>query len=80
MLLLLSFAADVCPELQPPVNGKLDLPSRTFGSLATYSCDAGFVLFGNSVRGCLAGGIWSGEDPVCGRESNGSYRADSTKT
>ena len=35
------------------------------GSVATYFCDAGFELVGNSIRICEEDGNWSGEAPIC---------------
>ena len=38
----------------------------TLGSIATYMCDDGYVLTGNSTRTCQADGTWSGDSPTCG--------------
>ncbi len=35
------------------------------GSEATYSCDQGFDLEGESRRRCQSDGAWSGEAPSC---------------
>ena len=37
----------------------------TFNSRATYTCDRGFVLSGQSVRTCQSDGEWSGRAPEC---------------
>ena len=42
----------------------------TFGQTATYSCDPGYNLVGNSTRMCQADGVWSGNEPTCMSESN----------
>lgn len=39
------------------------------GDKATYTCDYGFELSGNSQRVCQASGEWSGSDPTCERKS-----------
>ena len=57
--------AVVCPALSRPENGIVTLNGVTFGSLATYVCNTGFVLDGNVQRMCLATGEWSGSDPSC---------------
>ncbi|CAI8048337.1 hypothetical protein GBAR_LOCUS26681 [Geodia barretti] len=38
--------------------------TRPFSS-ATYTCDSGFGLVGQSVRTCEQSGSWSREPPVC---------------
>jgi len=44
------------------------IPNRTmrrYGSSLLYSCDAGYLLLGDSERRCLANGTWSGDAPTC---------------
>ena len=36
-----------------------------FGQTATYSCDTGYILVGDSNRTCQATGVWSGSEPIC---------------
>ena len=36
-----------------------------FGSLATYHCNPGFILWGNASRLCTEEGIWTGVKPQC---------------
>ena len=66
-----------CPALQPIPNGVLTYgptftPSSAAyfdqGTLALYTCNAGFTLVGSESQLCLAGGIWSGQPPVCQRK------------
>ena len=53
-----------CPTLLPPSNGHVSLMG--LGPLqASYTCDSGFSLVGQSVRTCEQSGKWSGEPPVC---------------
>ncbi len=62
-----------CPSLAPPVNGVLTFTPGTdnsnigLGSVATYSCNLGYMLVGPSTRVCLTanGGAWSGNEPAC---------------
>ena len=35
---------------------------------ATYSCNTGFNVVGESVRRCLASAMWSGSAPECERK------------
>ena len=35
------------------------------GGIATYTCDPGFVLVGESTRNCSSDGTWSGMPPTC---------------
>lgn len=48
-----------------PLLGLIQLEDITIGSVATYSCDEGFMLLGNHNRTCLSTGEWSGETPDC---------------
>ena len=58
-----------CGNLANPTNGRVDLTGTTFGSLATYSCNAGFILAqGSKIRQCEANGQWSGTAPNCVRK------------
>ena len=60
-----------CPDLSNPQNGQVmvDDDSNIQGANATYSCNIGFELVGNSERVCqnTGGSIgdWSGSDPTC---------------
>ena len=56
---------DGCGPLPPPDNGIVDVPITTVGSVATYSCDNGFLVSGNSQRICQMDGFWSGSAPTC---------------
>ena len=39
--------------------------SYVFGSRATYHCNPGFILWGNSTRLCDSTGQWTGQAPRC---------------
>ena len=39
----------------------------TYGQTATYSCNTGYNLTGNSTRTCQANRRWSGSAPTCSR-------------
>ncbi len=38
------------------------------GSVATYSCDTGYIVTGLSQRECESNGKWSGMEPTCERK------------
>ena len=59
--------ADVdCGNLNDPANGSVNHTSgTTFGQTATYSCNTGYNLVGDSIRTCQATGVWSGSAPTC---------------
>ncbi len=62
-----------CPVLAPIPNGAISygpdmMADFDVGTLATYSCDRGFVLFGSETQLCIGGGIWSKEPPECQRK------------
>ena len=46
-------------------NGGRTVDGSSPGSVATYTCNDGYVLVGDSTRTCQATGTWSGEDPQC---------------
>ena len=54
-----------CGSLPGPANGQVTLTAGTFGQTATYSCNTGYSLVGDSTRTCQAGGSWSGSAPTC---------------
>ena len=60
-----------CDSLPNPTNGSVIFSMSTFGAMATYMCDEGFDLIGNSTRLCLANGSWEGTAPTCQSELNG---------
>lgn len=58
-----------CGSLSHPVNGSVDTAAgTTVGKRASYSCDAGYTLAGNSTRLCRVNGTgvaWSDKAPTC---------------
>ena len=55
-----------CDSLADPVNGQVThTAGTTLGQTATYSCNAGYNLVGNSTRTCQVTGVWSGSEPTC---------------
>ena len=65
MILLILTAVD-CGSLTDPGNGQVNHTSgTTFGENATYSCNTGYNLVGDSTRTCQATGNWSGSEPTC---------------
>lgn len=52
-----------------PANGSVspvaESPPVAEGTVAQYSCDPGFVLFGDLQRECLPNSTWTGEIPTC---------------
>ena len=59
------YAVVDCGELDDPDNGQVSLDETTFESIATYTCDPGFILTGNTVRICQENGNWSDSEPTC---------------
>ena len=62
------YAVVDCGMLPSISNGEVSQLSTTVGSVATYSCNNGFDLVGQSSRSCLASKRWSGSPPTCQRE------------
>ena len=55
-----------CGNLTDPANGKVDHSAgTTVGQTATYSCNTGYNLVGDSTRTCQASGNWSGSAHTC---------------
>jgi len=63
-----SFVGSDCGDLSAPSNGQISINATTFGSMATYSCDLGYTLDGNTSRTCQSNGQWSGSQPSCNGE------------
>ena len=53
-----------CGNLTDPTNGQVN-NGTTFRQTATYSCNTGHNLVGNSTRTCQDTGEWSGTAPTC---------------
>ena len=55
-----------CGTLSNPLNGQVShTAGTTFGQTATYSCNTGYNLVGDSTRTCQARAEWSGSAPTC---------------
>ena len=66
MMYFLFLTAVDCGTLTDPDNGSVNhTAGTTFGKTATYSCDTGYSLVGDSTRTCQATGNWSGSAPTC---------------
>ena len=48
-----------CDNPGTPTNGDTMISSTTFGSVATHTCDDGYVLVGSSQRACIENRNWS---------------------
>ena len=58
--------AEDCGTLTHPTNGQVSYTAgTTYQQTATYSCDPGYNLVGDSTRICHATGMWSGNAPTC---------------
>lgn len=58
-----------CQRLSGIANGQVQFSSDNLqqGTTATYTCQGGYNLNGNSVRTCQSNGQWSGQEPRCDR-------------
>lgn len=54
-----------CESLSAPDNGAVNDILTTYQSVATYQCNIGYNLIGESNRTCQANGNWSGMEPIC---------------
>lgn len=63
-----------CGLLPDPLNGTVDTSrGTTYKSLAVYTCDKGYELFGEPVRTCGAF-AWNGSEPSCISKPELAYR------
>ena len=60
------FSTD-CGGLISPGNGSVSTGEQTttFGQVATYACNPGYILVGNRNRICQQNGSWSGSPAAC---------------
>ena len=60
-----------CGTLNTTTNGQVSHPNgTTFRQTATYSCNTGYNLVGDSTHMCQADGMRSGSEPTCISEPN----------
>lgn len=62
---IIHFVAVSCEVLQDPENGRVTVLGTLPGSVAQYSCNAGFRLVGLKTRVCSQDGSFSGQAPTC---------------
>ena len=67
-------AVILCPELTAPDNGTVVYNTISqllgVGTTATYSCDPGYILVGETTRTCQDAntgeiGVWNSTAPIC---------------
>ncbi|KNC54883.1 uncharacterized protein AMSG_12362 [Thecamonas trahens ATCC 50062] len=54
-----------CPALNAPTNGAVSITSGSVGDVASYSCNAGYFLSGETSRTCQVNQVWSSMAPTC---------------
>ena len=59
-----------CGQPQEPTNGSVQYESSSFGAMATYTCDMGYVLSGAESALCEDNREWSSQPPMCGCKSS----------
>ena len=64
LIALHSLLVVICPVLEDPGNGTVDVSGNRSGDTAVYSCNVGFTLDGEN-RTCGDDGQWSGSEPTC---------------
>ena len=64
-----SLSADDCAHLSVPQNARISYSPVgapiQLNTVATYSCDEGYVISGGTERVCGSTGDWSGEEITC---------------
>ena len=68
---LLSVPEIVCGPLSSPANGNVMVSGSGLGAVATYSCDPGYTMQGDSTRVCLnaQNPQWTSQAPTCASKS-----------
>ena len=66
-----TFSAIKCSELSHPAYGSVNLTGTTPSSVATYTCNKGFQLYGEKIRTCSGTKGWTGTKPACRCELEG---------
>lgn len=65
----LLFSAVDCGFLVPPIFGNVRTTlGSVFTSVATYTCNEGYMLVGSATRTCQETAEWTGEIPLCDRK------------
>lgn len=54
-----------CSRPNVPQYGASNITSLIAGSVATFTCNTGYYLVGNSFIVCQANGSWNGSQPTC---------------
>ena len=57
-----------CGQLVAPDNGGVTYTNNgatTYQEVATFTCDPGYDLTGDTTRTCEASGSWGGASPTC---------------
>jgi hypothetical protein len=61
-----------CGTVKAPTNGAVAATTTTYGSTATFSCGAGYLLSGAAAITCQPDGAWSAAAPTCGLKNCGA--------
>jgi hypothetical protein len=70
MTLISSLIAQSCSKVGVFENGRTTYnPDNYFGGYLIYECNAGYTLVGENHRICEGDGWWSGQTPICTKES-----------
>ncbi len=64
-----------CSDLTALTNGMIGynmgtVSPKPVGTVATYTCNPGYILNGGTTRTCGSDGVWSESVPVCQRKWN----------
>ena len=62
---MITFFAEDCPKIYAPQYGKIRVTGYGPDSVAYYSCDYGYDIYGPKSRKCQHDGSWYGDIPVC---------------
>lgn len=57
-----------CGYVGSITNGHVSVTKPSYGGVATFECDEGYEMNGDSTRSCQLNGKWSGKNPECASE------------
>ena len=55
-----------CPALSDPLNGAVSMETDGSVTIATFTCNNGYRLTGDSTLTCNSNGTWNAPSPECG--------------
>ena len=65
---LSSNSTETCSTVSSPANGAVSMSQQGSTTMASFTCDVGYSLAGDTSITCLISGTWSSTPPTCGND------------